>query len=337
MTTPVEALRKQFTEGGWGFVAALPAEKRSEALHIDFKLKKDASTGALHPNDIQNLSIALSGFANAEGGVLVWGVDARRDDDGVDQVTGVVPIKQLARLRSELENVTPGLVSGPVAGVEHIAIPTAAGQDEGVVLTVIPQSDLVPHMARGNGLHRYYKRTNTSFLIMEHYEVADQFGRRPQPVIAVRPFWELQGLDGGRFRFFVQFMVQNIGRGLARFPSLTIGKLPDDWPLQAATDVTTVGGPFRKVHAPFGWLLRYRGAADDVLHPGDRFTVAYLAFILTRADTRSDFRVAFEAIAEGSALVTGEFSLPYILLLTLMRQGGSYTPREHPDNDAQGV
>lgn len=61
---------------------------QSETLHLDFTTKHDSETGALDLDDRKGLSIALSGFANAEGGVLVWGVDCRKVD-GVDVAQSV--------------------------------------------------------------------------------------------------------------------------------------------------------------------------------------------------------------------------------------------------------
>ena len=48
-----------------------------ESLHLGFKTtsSKDLSD----KNDKRTLSIAPSGFANSEGGLVIWGVDARQD------------------------------------------------------------------------------------------------------------------------------------------------------------------------------------------------------------------------------------------------------------------
>src|SRR5438477_8697939 len=106
------------------------------------------------------------------------GVEARRDQDDVDRAIRVVPVEQLGRFRSELETVTPDMVSFGVPGVGHHAIPISGDKDEGIVVTVVPRSDLAPHMATGKDLHSYYRRTSSRFQVMEHYEVGDLFGRR---------------------------------------------------------------------------------------------------------------------------------------------------------------
>jgi hypothetical protein len=56
-------------------------ERRQEDLTLDFKLMP----ALLNKRDDRKiLAIAVSGFANSAGGLIVWGVDARKgeSDDG---------------------------------------------------------------------------------------------------------------------------------------------------------------------------------------------------------------------------------------------------------------
>jgi hypothetical protein len=53
-----------------------------EDRRLDFKEVDSALTSR---DDKRNLACALSGFANAEGGVVLWGVTAARDGVGQDQ------------------------------------------------------------------------------------------------------------------------------------------------------------------------------------------------------------------------------------------------------------
>jgi hypothetical protein len=57
----------------------------------------------LDDNDVKKLwSKALSGFANVGGGVLVWGIEARRDKSGVDAANRLSLVADPAALRSRL-------------------------------------------------------------------------------------------------------------------------------------------------------------------------------------------------------------------------------------------
>ena len=65
-------------------------DEQEEHLHLDFKLIKKPDL--THKPDKRNLAKALSGFANSSGGIIVWGVDARQNPDGVDCATELKPI-----------------------------------------------------------------------------------------------------------------------------------------------------------------------------------------------------------------------------------------------------
>jgi len=68
-------------------LAEFKERRRQEDLHLDFKLVgKNGSGDEVLSKDRESLAIALSGFANADGGVIVWGGECKRDDEGVDAV-----------------------------------------------------------------------------------------------------------------------------------------------------------------------------------------------------------------------------------------------------------
>ena len=50
--------------------------KQEEHLYLDFKILRDASLASLDYK--RNLARALSGFANSSGGLIIWGVEARK-------------------------------------------------------------------------------------------------------------------------------------------------------------------------------------------------------------------------------------------------------------------
>lgn len=149
--------------------------RQEENLHLEFKLLRDANIA--NANDKENLSRALSGFANSSGGLVVWGVDARKQD-GIDCACELKPIWQLAKLLGRLNELTGDAVEPYVAGVLHRAI--EIDQDRGYALTLVPESDTGPHMGKLAGGH-YFKRTGDGFYKMEHFDIADMFGRRRRP------------------------------------------------------------------------------------------------------------------------------------------------------------
>jgi len=66
---------------------------------LDFK-RLSNNQPPLTDNDKKNLSKALGGFYNASGGLIVWGVDCRKNERGVDIANRLFPISQLDRFQS---------------------------------------------------------------------------------------------------------------------------------------------------------------------------------------------------------------------------------------------
>jgi len=190
-----------------GFVEA----RRQEDLHLDFK----TAPKGLDKEARRNVAKAVSGFANSDGGIVVWGISARKVDE-VDAADQLDPIRQLAKFVSDLNSFTGQFVSPLVDGVEHRVIPDPSLQDSGYVITLVPVSNAGPHMAKG-GEDRYYKRSGDSFYRLEHYEVADLFGRRPHASLSLhcRPTFHDR-------RVSVEVGIVNSGRGMARFPYLEL-------------------------------------------------------------------------------------------------------------------
>ncbi len=184
-------------------------EHQEENLHIEFKTIERA---AFSNNDKKIFAKALSGFANSSGGVVVWGVDARKNDDGIDCATDRRPINSLAMLMSRLNELTGEYVEPLVDGVQHKAIPIS--DDEGFAITLIPVSDSGPHMAKA-GEDRYYKRSGDSFYKMEHFDIEDMFGRRKKPKLSL--YTRVMG-TGENAQIIIG--IHNDGRGVAKAPYL---------------------------------------------------------------------------------------------------------------------
>jgi hypothetical protein len=87
------------------YLASLSKAKRGEDDLIDYK------TGAPGPDDVQPIwSKALSGFANAGGGILVWGIDAPKN-----LPEKVVPVSDVHKFKAKLLQLLPHTVEPPVS------------------------------------------------------------------------------------------------------------------------------------------------------------------------------------------------------------------------------
>jgi predicted HTH transcriptional regulator len=103
------------------------AERKEETLDLDFKVISNPELKSR--DDKRNLARAISGFANASGGLIVWGVNARKNDEGID--SAVALCEKLANLSRNLPPDLPptrcGLerpVSDEASGVKKNSFPS---------------------------------------------------------------------------------------------------------------------------------------------------------------------------------------------------------------------
>jgi len=189
-------------------VRSFVTSRRDEDLHLDFKIVGD---NALNRDDRKSLAVALSGFANSDGGIIVWGVDARPNTDGVDCATALHPVADALLLLNRLNTLAGQSVSPLVDGVRHRVLALENGT--GYCATLTPASDSGPHMAKG-GEDRYFKRSGSGFYRMEHFDLEDMFGRRRRPVLRLQS--RLVVRDGDDPSEEVHFALVNAGRASAK-------------------------------------------------------------------------------------------------------------------------
>jgi hypothetical protein len=137
-----------------GLVNSAPPTEESEWL--DFVSADNLSDNSAN----ENWSKALSGFANTEGGVLIWGIKARRTQDViVDRASALALAPDCASLRARLKDRLPFLTDPPVRGVEAIEYPVF--EKSGFVLCYVPRSSFKPHRAETH--KRFYIRITDDF------------------------------------------------------------------------------------------------------------------------------------------------------------------------------
>lgn len=194
--------------------------RASEELFLDFKRSADNGRGQrLHQNDRANLAKALSGFANSEGGVIVWGVDCRPGEDSADVAQAKRPIENVVRFVSLLEGAVSGCTVPSCPGVRSIRIERS--ERSGFAATLVPKSNRVPH--RDIVKDRYFIRAGSDFVPVPHAVLAGMFGRRPQPALCHDWIPGAFSYSGGReILSDCRIIVVNEGRGIARDVFLTL-------------------------------------------------------------------------------------------------------------------
>lgn len=109
-------------------------------------------------------STAISGFGNTEGGVLIWGLDARKDPtSGIDQVGGLSLASDAAALSQRLRELLIHASDPPVQGIEILPV-AAPEKKEGFVVCFVPEGQFKPHRAELSQ-KRFYIRAGDNFIV----------------------------------------------------------------------------------------------------------------------------------------------------------------------------
>ncbi len=206
--------------------------------------------------DARIWSEALSGFANTEGGVLIWGVVAVKDKSGVDAANGFALVEKPSQLRSRLMELHHGATDPPVAGVEVVEFIADKDTGAGFVVCYVPESDYKPHRSELVKHKPYYMRAGESFVIPSPSLLRNWFYPKssPQLMIGIKPGWHTGEAPGERWSFDVS--IANRGTSTARDIYITI-------PIEPGTGVDR--RPISTCSAAHG-VARIR--LLESLHPG---------------------------------------------------------------------
>ena len=256
-------------------------------------------------NDRKHLAKAVSGFANSAGGLIVWGVAT---DKKGESAAAIQEIEGLSTVRKKLEEFAGNWVSPPVQGVLHKTIPIS-GPDAGCAVTFVTESDSGPHM--NNFEHRYYKRNGSRFLQMEHFEVADMFGRRRRPKLKLHTsFSELKLAKVGQeeyLNFDLIIGLQNIGKVVAKYPYLAM-KVQEPYVVCGyGLDGNGHEGLARLPKGKHFDPTRWGAGSEIVIHAGGILEVTKVRPPLTspRVHIGKDLIIEYEICAEDAATVSG--------------------------------
>ncbi len=216
------------------------------------------------------LAQCISGFANADGGVIIIGLRAvRQGTEEPDIIQRGEPVKKLANAFSQVSDWIGEIVEPIVPGIEvkSIAMPP---DDVGYIVIKIPATELMPVRSRID--NKFYQRITASTRAMEYFQIADMFGRRSRPKLF--PLFEFEAPTTGPFGQPVQNLIvglENAGRNVARFPSIRFDPASfslDDFGIDGNRGLGLPRIPTRNHHMIFA------GGADHVVHPGTQLWIA---------------------------------------------------------------
>lgn len=197
-----------------------------ERNHFDYKTKANSQAPGLEADDKRNVARAVSGFANTEGGVLIWGIE--------DRTLKPRPIADAERFAQALVDFAKLATAPTVVGLDAGVLP-ADEPGYGFVALYIPESELPPHRVvvsckDGNAndaggtikdlkiKDHYFFRTADSFIVASHIHLEFLFKRRPAPHLEITRRLDTWGHSGEYLNVVVFVGIRNSGRGDARGP-----------------------------------------------------------------------------------------------------------------------
>lgn len=246
---------------------------QEENLNLEFKT-------VVHPNynpynkedDKKNISKALSGFANSNGGIIIWGINAKENGKKQDIATDKKPISELTKFLNTLNRLEGEAITPIVIGIEHKKIEIS--DDYGFIVTFVPASDFAPHMANYANKH-YYKRSGDSFYICEHYDIKDMFQRKHSAYLSlILKDKQIHQISVDKIQVDLILSLRNTGRNYAKAPLIKVEiNHPykfSDYGLDGNGNI----GVFKVRATPrTSQLSTYSGGQDILIYPGLEYDI----------------------------------------------------------------
>ncbi len=270
-----------------------------ERLHVEFKEKHDRRNGRLADDDKKNLAKAVSGFANSNGGVLIWGIE--------DKEISPKPISQVAEFVQSLLELAPHLADPSVQGIDGDCIASDEGDGFGIVF--IPESLLPPHRVILNNektKNHYYTRSGSTFVDATHTQLEDMFGRRPKPSLKLSTRIEAYSNQGNHYLVRVIMSIENQGRGTAKSPFLAVKLHPPYKIHQGGIDGNGSFGLAEMASSSDLNEKKYGASTNIVIHPGvvHAVTVCMVAIdVMHPPEDIPELVIDYGIAAEGMQLV----------------------------------
>lgn len=215
-------LFERLRNGECSALEQLLADHEPESLFLDFKCSpQDGSSKNLAPDDNKNLSKAISGFANSSGGIIVWGVNCRRDSATGNEVAKKQPLLDAGGFNSKLQAAVSRTTIPPHPGVQVLFFDEPGQSPAGYVVVYVPQSLIGPIRALVS--NHYHVRTGSDFSFLPHDVLAGMFGRVPQPSAELNLIAHpvQLGSNPGHLTIAFGFVAVNLGAVVGERPYLS--------------------------------------------------------------------------------------------------------------------
>jgi hypothetical protein len=209
------------------------------------------------------------------GGVVLVGMKARKvAPDEPDVIDSPAPVADTTAVKSRVLDLIGQLVEPGIEGIQVAEANEPAGSKSGFVVVYVPPSEGSPRRSRKDW--KFYLRIGSGTFPMEYFQLEERFGKRPTPRLDVYlEFTEVKGMifePSTPARWFV-LGLRNVGRGIAKFPSIAFKRIPNLNPDTFGIDGN--GGVGLPQHPSESERLTFRGG-DHVVYPGEILKITKL-------------------------------------------------------------
>lgn len=241
--------------------------------------------------DVQKYwSKTLAAFGTTQGGVLIWGLDCRKQGDPpVDCVTGPSYVATPTALKSRLMELHHLATDPPIQGVEVEAVPDPADASRGFVVCFVPENGVKPVRAEHAG-KQFYIRVGDDSVVPSTALLRALFAPGSQADLAVQvrvKHWPEASDE--RSATHIQYWVDVTNRGLVSVNGVYVALIgtdrhyagsfstPDNWKQRSTSSWPTAFEAPRAIHpgettTAFkfepGILLKQKDATAHILPNG---------------------------------------------------------------------
>lgn len=222
-------LHMEIMARGEHYLAEMVTNQMQENIQLDFKQKADRSHGKLDKSDRQNLGQVLSALSNSMGGLVIFGVDARKGIDNLDCAQRLMPIKQIELFASQVNTAVSNILMPKHDGIQIDIVRENLDSTAGYLIIRVERSDRRPHRSEASGDKQYYKRVSDNSVAMEHFDIEDAFNRLVPPRLDIdwhaEHRYDSRGPDGIIREAVVNICLSNSSRVSGRYPYINLRSL----------------------------------------------------------------------------------------------------------------
>jgi predicted HTH transcriptional regulator len=136
--------------------------------------------GKLAKDGRRAIAKALSAFSNSAGGVIVLGVECRKNAEGVDYAQSLDPVPAWRTTLSSVSSSASDLLQPKNGGIRVEGFASKVDPSKGHLVIEAPRSERRPHMCQMT--RQYFRRSGSNSFTMEHFDIEDAFKRASVPI-----------------------------------------------------------------------------------------------------------------------------------------------------------